>query len=223
MKDIILKIETPKGLTFNDVSGQVRNGGKFVAFAYLFPRPIFPPVKRISRIYFLNPGEKASKYSFKYNLATLLIGWWGLPFGPYYTFIAIKGNKEGIDFTEDVLGNLTHEDFEKGVVTIKKISSVFIHPDKSSLKGFLKCFKVFSEKSSKLKSNPFVGKFIDTENPYFIIGLSENDIDKKEAIKESLYKYFYSHIKFEFININDNSELSEKLLTQGVEIIVISK
>lgn len=217
MKDIVLKLETPLDLTFEQVMECRKTGGKFVVYEYLFPRPIFPPVKRISRIYYIDSKEKANKYSFKYNLMTLIWGWWGLPFGPSYTYSVVKHNKTGTDFTDDVLENLTKEDFSKGLITIRKISSIFIHPDKSSLKEFTKSFKSFCEKNT-FESNPFVGEYIDTEKPYYIIGLSDNDFKKKEEIKKYLYKYFYTHTHFEFIKTSDTSEISEKLLVQGIEI-----
>lgn len=218
MKEITLKIEIPENLTFEQVMNCKNTGGKFVVYQYLFPRPLFPPVKRISRIYYLNANESPNKYSFKYNLLTLLWGWWGLPFGPTYTYSVIKNNKLGSDFTEDVIENLTKEDFSKNIITIKKISSIYIHPDKSTIKEFVKCFQSFNSKYSKLQSNPFIGMYIDIETPYYVIGLSEKDYELKEELKKSLYKYFYNHIQFEFIKIDDLSEMNNKLLTQGLEI-----
>lgn len=218
MKDTILKIEIPNDVTFEQIMECRKTGGKFIVYQYLFPRPIFPPIKRISKIYYLNSNENTNKYSFKYNLATLIWGWWGLPFGPSYTYAVIKHNRTGTDFTEDVLDNLTKQDFEKRVVIIKKISSVFIHPDKSTLKDFVKSFKTYTENHSMLESNPFIGEFIDTEKPYYVIGLSNKDYEKREDIKKSLYKYFYSHTPFEFIKTSDPSEKNQKLLTQGIEI-----
>lgn len=218
MKDTILKLNTPPDLTFEQAMECRNTGGKFIVYQYLFPRPIFPPVKRISKVYYIDPKDKASKYSFKYNLITSIWGWWGLPFGPSYTYFVIKHNKTGTDFTDDILANLTKEDFAKGIVTIKKINSVFIHPDKSTLKEFIKAFKSYNEKISQTDSNPIVGEYIDTDKPYYIIGLSDNDYEKREEIKNHLHKYFYSHTRFEFVKKSDSNELVEKLMNQGIEI-----
>jgi hypothetical protein len=218
MKAVILRLEVPGELTFEQLIESRQSGNTFVVYEYLFPRPLFPPVKRISRLYYIHSGEKLSKYAFRYNLMTLIWGWWGLPFGPFYTFATLKHNKTGTDFTEDVLDNLTKEDFTKKIVTIHKISAVFIAPDKSSLKEFTKCLTAFARKE-KFESNPVVGKYIDTDTPYYIIGLSANDYLKKEDIKKSLYTYFYSHIPFAFINTSEKTEMGEKLLRQGSVII----
>jgi hypothetical protein len=219
MKEVNIKLEIPNDITFDQIMACRETGGKFIVYEYLFPRPIFPPIKRISRIYYLKPGEKLNKYAFKYNLITLTIGWWGLPFGPAYTFSTIRHNKLGTDFTEDVLENLLKEDYEKRVITIKKISSIFIHPDNATLKEFSKSFKLYVENNFKLERNPFVGEYIATENPYYIIGLSDKDFENREEIKKILHKYFYTHTRFEFIKLADQNEISVKLLSQGVEIV----
>lgn len=222
MTETLLKLEKPEDLTFERIPEIVSRGGKFVVYEYLFPRPLFAPVKRISRVYFLNPGEDAGKYAFRYNLATLLLGWWGLPFGPYYTLLTLKLNKTGVDLTDDVLANLTASDFEQGRINLKKLSTAILPPDKSSIKAFTKCFKSFHEKNTPLASNPFVGNYIDTEHPYFIIGLSGHDTVQTEQLKKALYKHFYTHVTFEFIQLNEGGELAEQLKLQGVEIAVIT-
>jgi hypothetical protein len=218
MKEIILRLQIPKDVTYDSILSSRIAAGKFIVYEYLIPRPFFPPVKRISRIYFLKPNEKPSKYSLRYNLINLFWGWWGLPFGPVHTYNAVRKNINGVDFTEDVFDNLTKEDFEKRIVKLKKINLIFIHPDKSSLKEMVKSFKSFSKRNYRFESNPFVGEFIDTENPYYIIGLSDKDYEKREEIKRALYKYFYAHTRFEFMRISDSSEIINKLFTQGIEI-----
>jgi len=222
MTDVVLKVKAPTGLTFEQVMSQSQQGGKFIAYQYLLPRPFYP-VKRISKIYYIDPSGNGANHAFRYNLMTLLWGWWGLPFGPFYTYTIIKNNKSGIDFTEDIYVNLTKEDFEKGLVSIKKVGSAFIHPDKTSLKEFTKCFKKFSETNTGFEANPIVGKYIDTESPYFVIGLSDKDYERKEEIKGALYKRFYAHIPFVFLNMDEANELTEKLKKQGIEMTSVNR
>lgn len=218
MNVTILKIKNLNDHSFEALLASRENGGRFVVYEYLIPRPFFAPVKLISDVYYLAPGESSSKYAFRYNLINLFWGWWGLPFGPSYTYTAIRKNKSGIDFTDDVFDNLTHADFEDRMVIIKKLHSVFIHPDKAVLKEMAKGFKRFSSKVSALASIPVVGKFIDTENPYYVIGLSDNDYEKKDEIEQCLRKYFYAHTRFEFVKISAKDELTEKLMKQGIQI-----
>ncbi|MDI9311288.1 MAG: hypothetical protein QM535_13845 [Limnohabitans sp.] len=216
MTEIKFKIEIPEGITFQDIVNNP-NLGQFIVYEYLLPRPIIP-IKRISRIYFLKNEEKRNKYALKYNIISLFLGPLGMPFGLYYTYLAIKHNATGTDFTEDVIANLTQTDFDKKRVVLTKFSTIFIYPDKSTLKEINKSFQSLSKVGIQLSVNPFVGYYIDTESPYYIIGLSESDTDKIETIKKVLYKNFYSHIKFEFIILDDEEELSQKLRQQGVAI-----
>lgn len=221
MKEHIFELQVPENLSFEQVIKERNNGGKFVFFSYLIPRPWFSPVKRISKIYFLRSEDKASIHNRKYNIINLLWGWWGLPFGPVYTYAAIKSNKTGIDITDDVFDNLTEEDFDKRRVIIRKASNIFIHPSKSISKEFSRCFNKYSQKNSKFIEDPIVGYFIDTENPYYYIGLNGADLNKRESLKNELYKYFLSRTKFEFIDINESSVKAEKLKLQG-KIITFS-
>lgn len=216
MKEIKLNILIPVDLTFEQVIDSCKNGARFVVYQYLFPRPLFPPVKRLSAIYYLAPQEKGNKYAFRYNLMLRIWGWWGLPYGPSYTYRAIKNNKAGIDLTEDVLFNLSKEDFLNKNVTIKKISSIFIHPSKATLQELVRSFKSYSADNSKLESNPIVGEFIDTKDPYYVIGLSAKDFESRENIKKHINKYFYTHTRIEFVKSNEVSEFNKKLLDQGI-------
>lgn len=219
MKELILKIKTPKNYSFDEILKEQNNGGRFLVFSYLIPLPIFRPITRISKIYFLRKNEKTAKYSFKYNLLTMLWGWIGLPQGPSYTVSTVIGNRTGIDMSVDVFDNLTKEDYEKGYVKIKKINEIFIAPNKSELKELTKCFVKYAQNNSPFLGNPFIGKYIDTENPYFIIGLTNDDFIKNENLKIEIYKYFYKHIRFDFVNLSDASEIIDKLKSQGVKII----
>ena len=218
MEHLKYDIRIPGDISYDDILNERDNGAKFVFFGYLIPRPIFPPVKKISKVYYLRPNENASQYAAKYNLVTLFWGWWGLPFGPVYTYSTIKNNKTGIDITDDIYDNLTKEDFEKKQVVIRKITNIFAHPDKSSKNELLKCFKQFAQSNSGFKQNPIVGHYIDTKEPHYFIGLNSLDMDKVESLTKMIYKYFYKHTKFEFVDLNDTGELTDKLRNQGVEI-----
>jgi hypothetical protein len=60
--------------------------------------------KRSSSIYFIKSGESTIKHSFRFILLTLLLGWWGLPWGPIYSIGSIYTNLRGSkDVTAEVL------------------------------------------------------------------------------------------------------------------------
>jgi hypothetical protein len=217
MKAATFKLEVPDEMTFEQLVSSCEKGSKLVAYLFLIPRPIFPPIQRVSKIFLVNPDEHTT-HSIKYNLINLIWGWWGLPFGPVFTYTAIKQNRTGIDFTEDVLANLDKENFAKRMVAIKKAGTLYIYPDNGTLKVFKKGFEYYKEHFGILERKPIIGKFIDTEEPYYVIGLSDVDYVKMENIKKSMYEFFYSHFVIECINIDDNAELSSKLKKQGLEI-----
>ncbi|OIQ16901.1 MAG: hypothetical protein BM557_09125 [Flavobacterium sp. MedPE-SWcel] len=217
MSETTHKIKVPENETFESIIEQKDNGGKFVFYEYLIPRPLIAPGRGASKIYFVKEGEK-TKYHVKYNTITLLWGWWGLPFGPAYIPKTLKNNKTGIDVTEDVYNNITKEDFLQGQVIIKNVATAFIPIDKSSLKELTKCFKKYEKKKTPFTTAPITGTYIDTNNPAITIGLSGDDMVKVDELRKDIYKYFFANIQFKFMNLDDGSELSDKLKKQGRSI-----
>ena len=75
-------------------------------------------LKRNSSIYFIRPDENTFKYSFGYVLLNLVIGWWGIPWGPIYTIGALNSHiTGGKDFTHVVLSELIQNDPEANTST----------------------------------------------------------------------------------------------------------
>ncbi|GAA5028664.1 hypothetical protein GCM10011506_14190 [Marivirga lumbricoides] len=220
MKKDAFKLSLPDDITFAQLNEERTRGSKFIFFIYLIPRP-WSPVKRISRVYFIRPDDKISKINKKYNFITLLWGWWGLPLGPVITYKTIQSNRTGIDITDDVYDNLGQGDFEKRKVVIRKASTIFLQPSKDIIQEFLKGFKKWEEKGVKLTEEPIVGDYIDTEESYYVIGLNKLDLDKSENIREALYRYFLPRTKFEFIDLNEESEITEKLKMHGIKINIL--
>lgn len=218
MKEIKFNLEIPKDYSFEQLMKEREQGSKFIFYSYLIPLPIFKPIRRISRIYYLKPKENPNKFSGRYNMATLMIGWWGLPFGPAYTFTTIKSNRTGTDITDDIFANLTPQDFSNRQVIIKKVSLLFQTPSKADFKDIIKSSNNYIKKGTVLSVPATIGYYIDTKNPYYIIGLNKIDLPRKDLILLELHKKFYKHVKFEFIDIDDESELSTKLKKQGKEI-----
>jgi hypothetical protein len=66
--------------------------------------------------------------------------------------------------------------------------------------------------------NPILGYYVETDSPSYHIGLSKNDSTNSKDILEMIYKYFYQHIKFNIINLEDDGVLITKLEEQGTEI-----
>ena len=100
------QIKQIEGLSNSEISEEINNGGRFVVFMYCFSLVVMT-FKRGSDIYFVRANESAAKYSIKYTLLTLLLGWWGIPWGPIHSISSLFTNfKGGKDVTEDVMEQL---------------------------------------------------------------------------------------------------------------------
>lgn len=217
METLKYKIKFPEDYTYKQLLQERNLGGRFVFYTYTIAIPLFFSVKRISKVFYLKPGESPAKYAKKYNIISIIFGWWGF----FNTYATIVSNKEGVDLTDDIYDNLTEHDFEESQVVIEKISSVFMHLTKTQHKDLLKRLKKYDKGSLGFFSNPIIGYYINTEDPFYIIGLSEKDRMQKELVKKAFYKVFYKHTQLEFVDIDDHSsEVSEMLKKQGQELMI---
>jgi hypothetical protein len=98
-----MKIKNINGLSAADLQQQVSEGGRFVYFAYTVSLFIIT-FRDTSGVYLIRSGENTIGKSFIFTIVTLLAGWWGIPFGPKFTWQAIRTNwKGGKDVTDDVM------------------------------------------------------------------------------------------------------------------------
>ena len=101
-----MKINGVEGMTVAQVKAEVASGGKFVVFQYCISILIMT-FRRGSNIYFIRPGESALKPGLGYSLLTLLLGWWGIPWGPIYSIGSLATNfRGGKDVTQAVMASL---------------------------------------------------------------------------------------------------------------------
>ncbi len=101
-----MKINGVDGLTVAQVQSDVAQGGRFVVFQYCIS-VIVMTFRRGSDIYFIKAGESAFGRGLGYSLLTLLLGWWGIPWGPIYTIGALVTNfGGGKDVTKEILVSL---------------------------------------------------------------------------------------------------------------------
>ena len=89
--------------TFSELEKNVLAGGRFVIFQYCFSVVVMS-FKRPSAIIYLPPGEDGAGAAVSNSMISLLVGWWGIPWGPIWTFwTVIKNACGGIDVTQAVL------------------------------------------------------------------------------------------------------------------------
>ena len=101
--------EKPSGWLQEDLE----KGGKFVLFTYTISI-IVMTFKRPSKIYYIASDEHAIKHGWPYLLISFLFGWWGIPWGLFYTIESIYNSFVGKDITQEVLADLAsaHEQIE---------------------------------------------------------------------------------------------------------------
>jgi len=77
--------------------------GRFVLFETCISL-VFLTLRMPSRVHFLRPGELGLIRALPYTLVTLLLGWWGIPWGIVYTPLVLLTNLSGgRDVTSQVL------------------------------------------------------------------------------------------------------------------------
>ena len=93
-----------EGLSNEQLDLELNKGGKFVIFQYTISILVMT-FKRGSDIHFVRYGESAFVKSLPYTLLTLLLGWWGFPWGPIYSIGSLITNfGGGKDVTNEVIG-----------------------------------------------------------------------------------------------------------------------
>jgi hypothetical protein len=100
------KIVGVEGMTGPQLKAEIQNGGKFVVYQYCISILILT-FRRGSDIYFIRSGESAVAKGLIYTLISLVLGWWGIPWGPIYTIGAFITNfGGGKDVTQAVLASM---------------------------------------------------------------------------------------------------------------------
>jgi hypothetical protein len=101
-----MQIKGIESMTGPELAQEVARGGKFVIYQYAISVVVMS-FKRPSDIYFVRSTESAVVKSLPYTLLTLVAGWWGIPFGPIFSVMALFNNlKGGTDVTQEVLNVL---------------------------------------------------------------------------------------------------------------------
>lgn len=98
-----------EGMSNEDIARELDRGGKFVVFEYTISI-ILMTFKRASKVRFVKAGESTFVAALPYSLLTMTFGWWGIPWGPIYSFMSLFTNLSGgKDVTADVLGAMRPE------------------------------------------------------------------------------------------------------------------
>ena len=99
-------IKNMEGMTDYEINYELNNGAKFVVFEYCISILVMT-FKRGSDVYFIKSGESTTKHSIGFTLLSLILGWWGFPWGPIYTIGAVFTNLSGgKNVTQEVLNSI---------------------------------------------------------------------------------------------------------------------
>ena len=100
------KIVGAEGLTTEQMLAEVQRGGKFVYYPYVISLVVIT-FSRNSDVHLVRAGENRVVKGLPYALMTLVLGWWGFPWGLIRTPIALVQNfGGGVDVTPNVMSSL---------------------------------------------------------------------------------------------------------------------
>jgi hypothetical protein len=101
------KIVGIDGMTAEQVHAEVQIGGRFVFYQFCISIVVMS-FKRSSSIYFIRAGEGRFPKGLPFTAISLLLGWWGFPWGPIWTISTIVTNfNGGRDVTAEVVRSIT--------------------------------------------------------------------------------------------------------------------
>ena len=89
-----MKIIGIEGMTGDQLSEELKRGGKFVIYFYCISM-LLVTFKQPSSIHFIRAGESAAARGLGFSGISLLLGWWGIPWGPIYTIGSFWTNFHG--------------------------------------------------------------------------------------------------------------------------------
>ena len=101
-----MRVVGVEGMTVGEIEQAVAQGGRFVVFEYCIS-VIILSFKRGSDVRFIKPGESAIGRGLDCTATTVLLGWWGIPWGPIFSIMALCTNLGGgRDVTAEMMAAL---------------------------------------------------------------------------------------------------------------------
>jgi len=98
-----MAIKGIENLSVDEINAELQKGAKFVVFQYCISIVVMS-FKRSSGIYFIPSGTSAASKAAPWCALSLLVGWWGIPWGPIWTIGTVAKNLGGgTDVTAHVL------------------------------------------------------------------------------------------------------------------------
>src|SRR5687768_9480802 len=100
------KIKNLEGMTTDQINRELAHGAKFVVYQFAISIVVMT-FRRSSDVYFVKAGESGLVKGLPFTFLTLVLGWWGIPWGPIYSIGSLYNNlKGGNDVTQEVLNSI---------------------------------------------------------------------------------------------------------------------
>jgi hypothetical protein len=102
-------IDTFDHLSDEEGSRELANGGKFIVYSYCISILVLT-FTRPSAVHFVRNDESRFVKGLPYTMISLILGWWGFPFGIIYTIWCIISNSAGgTDVTAEMLHSVPQQ------------------------------------------------------------------------------------------------------------------
>ena len=83
-------------LSPNKIAFEIQRGGRFFFYQYCVSL-LMITFRRNSSVSFIRAGENAVLKGLPFTLLSLVLGWWGIPFGLVWTPMALARNAKAMD------------------------------------------------------------------------------------------------------------------------------
>ncbi len=104
-----MQINGLENISQQQLDQEIARGGKFVIYDYCISLLIIT-LKRSSGVYFIRAGESAVTKGLGFTVLTLVLGWWGFPWGPIYTIASLYTNfRGGRDVTHELVSTVSYK------------------------------------------------------------------------------------------------------------------
>jgi len=101
------KIIGLENISVQELNFELQRGAKFVTYYYCVSLLVVT-FRRSSDIYFVRAGEGSAGHGLPWTVLTVLLGWWGIPWGPIWTVQSLYVNlRGGKDVTAEVVNALS--------------------------------------------------------------------------------------------------------------------
>ena len=94
------------GMSPGEIVFELNRGGRFVVYRYCFSAVLIT-VMQGTDVYFIRGNQSRIVKGLPWILLTLLVGWWGIPWGPIRTVQSLWINlRGGTDVTAEIANSL---------------------------------------------------------------------------------------------------------------------